>query len=205
MSKARLLIVEDERVVALSVKMTIERLGYTVTAIAESGEDAIDQVKNNRPDLIIMDIQLGGKLNGIEATRIINETDDIPVIYASAFADREVLQEARITKPYSFIIKPIRERELEIIIEIALDRAEMMRKQNMLIRELENAIAKVGTLSGLLPICASCKKIRDDAGYWHQVEEYIHSHSDADFTHGLCPDCARKLYPDIFNGEDDSF
>jgi len=199
MSKGNILIVEDERVIALLIRLIVERLGYTVTAIAETGEHAVELVKQDRPDLIIMDIQLEGKLNGIEATRIINEEDDIPIIYASAFADRAVMQEARITKPYSFIIKPIRERELEIILEIALDRAEMMRKQKDLIRELEDAIAKITALSGLLPICASCKKIRDDAGYWHQVEEYIHQHSDADFTHGLCPDCARKLYPDIFN------
>lgn len=199
MAKARLLIVEDERVIALSVKMIVERLGYAVTAIVTSGEDAVEEVRMNRPDLIIMDIVLEGKLNGIEATRIINEEADIPVIYASAFADREIMQEARITKPYSFIIKPIRERELEVILEIALDRSEMMKQQKELIKQLEDALARVTALSGLLPICANCKKIRDDAGYWHQVEEYIHNHSDADFTHGLCPECARNLYPDIFN------
>ena len=65
-----------------------------------------------------------------------------------------------------------------------------------LIEELRSALARVKTLSGLLPICASCKKIRNDHGYWEQVEIYIKNHSQADFTHGMCPDCIHKLYPE---------
>jgi hypothetical protein len=79
-------------------------------------------------------------------------------------------------------------------------RAEAAREQ--LIADLQDALAQVRTLTGLLPMCASCKKIRDDHGYWQAVEVYIRQHSDADFSHGLCPDCARKLYPDIFADED---
>jgi PAS domain S-box-containing protein len=70
-------------------------------------------------------------------------------------------------------------------------------EQERLILELQDALSKVRTLKGLLPICASCKKIRDDQGYWTSVEAYILEHSDAEFTHGICPDCARKLYPDF--------
>jgi len=65
------------------------------------------------------------------------------------------------------------------------------------VREREQAIADLKVLRGLLPICASCKKIRDDKGYWHQLEMYIRDHSEAEFTHGLCADCAAKLYPDL--------
>ena len=68
-----------------------------------------------------------------------------------------------------------------------------------LVHQLQDALAKVRILSGLLPICASCKKIRDDSGYWTQVEVYLREHSDADFTHSICPDCAAKLYPEFFN------
>jgi PAS domain S-box-containing protein len=70
-------------------------------------------------------------------------------------------------------------------------------ERERLIRELQDALSKVRTLKGLLPICASCKKIRDDSGYWTAVETYILQHSDAEFTHGICPDCARRLYPDF--------
>ena len=69
-------------------------------------------------------------------------------------------------------------------------------EREKLIRELQEALAKVKTLTGLLPICASCKKIRDDKGYWNQIEVYIRDHSEAEFSHGICPDCMKKLYPD---------
>jgi len=70
-------------------------------------------------------------------------------------------------------------------------------KNRKLILELQESIVKVKRLSGLLPICASCKKIRDDKGYWNQIESYIHTHSEAEFSHGICPECAKKLYPDF--------
>jgi hypothetical protein len=66
-----------------------------------------------------------------------------------------------------------------------------------LIRELQEALTMVKPLSGLLPICASCKKIRDDKGYWTQIESYIRDHSEVEFSHSLCPDCLKKLYPEI--------
>jgi hypothetical protein len=65
--------------------------------------------------------------------------------------------------------------------------------------ELRNALSRIKTLSGLLPICASCKKIRDGEGSWIKIESYIKSHSDAEFTHGVCPECARRLYPEVYN------
>lgn len=85
--------------------------------------------------------------------------------------------------------------------EIA-DRTRAEAEREKVIVELQEALAKVSTLSGLLPMCANCKKIRDDQGYWQQVEVYIREHSEADFSHGLCPGCAKKLYPDIFTDED---
>jgi hypothetical protein len=74
-------------------------------------------------------------------------------------------------------------------------RAEEEREK--LIHELQDALGKIKTLSGLLPICASCKKIRDDKGYWNQIEAYIGDHSEAEFTHSICPECMKKLYPDF--------
>lgn len=67
-----------------------------------------------------------------------------------------------------------------------------------LISQLQESLAKIKVLSGFLPICSSCKKIRDDKGYWNQIELYIREHSSADFSHGICPECAKKLYPDLY-------
>jgi PAS domain S-box-containing protein len=74
-------------------------------------------------------------------------------------------------------------------------------ERERLIQELQQALAKVKTLSRMLPICASCKKIRDDKGYWNQIEAYIQDHSEAEFTHGICPDCMKKLYPGLMEDE----
>ncbi|MBU0712295.1 hypothetical protein KJ762_08035 [bacterium] len=77
-------------------------------------------------------------------------------------------------------------------------RKKIEREKEILIRNLEKSISEIKTLRGLLPICASCKKIRDDAGFWQQIEKYIQDNSEAVFTHGICPDCGEKLYPDIW-------
>jgi len=85
------------------------------------------------------------------------------------------------------------------------DRKQAEAEREKLISELEAALAKVKTLSGMLPICASGKKIRNDEGYWSQIEAYISEHSQVIFSHGLCPECAHKLYPDIFKNGDKDF
>ena len=84
-----------------------------------------------------------------------------------------------------------------IVLRDITQRKEAEKDKERLIGELRDALSKVKTLSGMLPICSSCKKIRDDEGYWHQVESYVKAHSEAEFTHGICPDCMRKLYPDV--------
>ena len=89
--------------------------------------------------------------------------------------------------------KELEEHQLRLEDEIAL-RTKDLRETN---QNLKSALEEVKTLSGLLPICSSCKKIRDDNGYWNQLETYIRDHSEADFSHGLCPDCAEKLYPEL--------
>ena len=81
------------------------------------------------------------------------------------------------------------------------DRKLIEEERAKLIENLQEAVAEVKTLSGLLPICASCKKIRDDKGYWTQIESYIKDHSEAEFSHGICPECAKKLYPEFYKGD----
>ncbi len=93
---------------------------------------------------------------------------------------------------------------MELNAQLALDieqRKLTEKEKELLIRKLQKALNEVKTLSGLIPICAQCKKVRDDKGYWSQIESYIHDHSNADFSHSICPDCVKKLYPemDIYN------
>jgi DNA-binding NtrC family response regulator len=119
---------------------------------------------------------------------------------------RRMADEA-LKRAYEELEVKVKERTAELIeTNQALKEEITQRKlaeeqREKLITELRQALAAVKTLSGLLPICASCKKIRDDKGYWNQIEEYIRRHSKAEFSHGICPDCARKLYPDFFGKE----
>jgi two-component system, response regulator PdtaR len=193
----KILVVEDEGIVLLHIKRTLESLGYVVAGTAASGEEAIMKAMSDRPDLVMMDIILKGEVDGIDAAEKIRSLFHIPVIYLTAHADESTLQRARVTEPFGYIVKPFRERDLHIAIQFALYKAKMEDERNALIRQLQDALAEVKTLSGLIPICASCKKIRNDEGFWDQVEFYISSHTDAKFSHGLCPECARKIDPDF--------
>lgn len=90
----------------------------------------------------------------------------------------------------------------KLVLEVA-ERKKSEREKERLIAELKAALAEVKKLSGLLPICASCKRIRDDKGYWQQIEAYIRDHSEADFSHGICPTCIKELYPEFAEDEDE--
>jgi PAS domain S-box-containing protein len=85
------------------------------------------------------------------------------------------------------------------------ERKQADKEREKLISELQDALAKVKLLSGFLPICANCKKIRNDKGYWQQIEAYIHDHSEAEFSHSICPDCAKKLYSELFDKNPEMF
>jgi PAS domain S-box-containing protein len=115
-----ILIVEDERIVAEDLKETLKNFGYHVVAIAVSGEIAIERVNELRPDLILMDIHLAGKMNGIEAAEEILKHHNIPLIFLTAFADKELVSRAKLAGPYGYILKPYDEQELRISIEIAI-------------------------------------------------------------------------------------
>jgi PAS domain S-box-containing protein len=128
MSQAKILIVEDENIVALDIQSRVESLGYTVTAAVRSGERAIEKVAETRPDLVLMDTQLRGSRDGIQAAEHIHARFDLPVIYLTAYADEETLQRAKVTEPYGYILKPFEARELHSAIEIALYKHAMEKK-----------------------------------------------------------------------------
>jgi PAS domain S-box-containing protein len=121
-------IVEDEYIVALDIKSFLERSGYSITGVYPSGEDLLEGFAKKRPDLILMDIKLRGKLDGVETARMIHERYRTPVVLLTAFADDETIARAKITQPFGYLIKPFEERELKISIEIALYRAVMERR-----------------------------------------------------------------------------
>ncbi|MBN1936950.1 MAG: GAF domain-containing protein [Anaerolineae bacterium] len=156
MSSVRILMVEDEGIVALDIRRRLEKLDYVILNIAESGRQAIEQVQAQQPDLILMDVQLKGELDGIETAELIRAQCNIPIVYLTAYADEATLQRAKVTEPYGYIVKPFHERELQSSIEIALykHRAEMeLRRVNRALRVLGRvnlAVARATDETGLL-------------------------------------------------------
>ncbi len=109
MAKVKILVVEDESIVAKDIQNSLKKLGYHVPTTVSSAEKAIEEVEENRPDLILMDIMLKGQMSGIEAANVIKERFGVPLIFLTAYADDNTLSKAKITEPYGYIIKPFKE------------------------------------------------------------------------------------------------
>jgi len=124
----KILVVEDESIVAMDIKHRLEIMEYVVPAVVSSGERAVEEAGKHRPDLILMDIVLKGDIDGIEAYKQIKEVYDIPVVYLTAYSDEKTLNRAKTTTPYGYIIKPFEDRELKCAIEVALYKHKVEKK-----------------------------------------------------------------------------
>ncbi len=123
----RILVVEDEAIVAMALQARLENLGYAVVNVTASGEEAIVHAAELSPDLVLMDIRLAGAIDGIQAAEQIRVRYDIPVVYLTAYADQATLQRAKLTGPYSYLIKPVEESALHTAVEVALFKHGMER------------------------------------------------------------------------------
>ncbi len=118
--KANIFIVEDESIVAKDIQQTLEKLGYTVVGTASEGEKAVEKIMDLEPDLILMDIMLKGDMTGIDTAAQVKKEINVPIIYLTAYADRDTLSKAKITQPHGYIIKPFKEVDIRTAVEIAL-------------------------------------------------------------------------------------
>jgi len=125
MPSAKILVVEDENIIARDICARLEHFGYVVAAPVATGEESIIRARALRPDLVLMDIVLCGSMDGIEAARVIREEMNTPVIFITAFADDKNLERAKVTEPFGYLLKPVEDRELQITIEMALYRHRM--------------------------------------------------------------------------------
>lgn len=200
------LLVEDDYLAGEMVREILLEIGCHVLDRAADGSQAVEMITNlaaeTRPDVILMDIEMP-HMDGIEATRLIQACCPTPVIMLTAYETPELVELASQAGAGAYLIKPPRRTDVERAIAITMARFDDMmelRRLNIELetrnKELQTAMAQIKTLSGLLPICAGCKKIRDDDGYWQDVAVYIRDHSEAEFSHGLCPDCAQEFFPD---------
>jgi CheY-like chemotaxis protein len=120
MEKAKILIVEDEAIIAMEIESQLQSLGYEVTSIVDTGIKAIKKAEEDKPDLMLMDIRIKGEMDGIEAAEVIRNRFGIPVIFSTAYLDKKRIERAKITMPFGYVLKPIQERDLKVTIEMAL-------------------------------------------------------------------------------------
>jgi DNA-binding NtrC family response regulator len=202
----RVLLIEDEANDALLIGHELRRAGIPFrTQRVETREEFVHELDSELPDVILSDHGLP-KFDGFSALSIAKEKcPDVPFLFVTGSLGEEMIIETLKRGATDYVLKH-RLSKLAPAVARAMREAEERRKRKeaeaereRLIAELKEALAKVKTLSGLLPICSSCKNIRDDKGYWNRLEVYLQQHSDATLTHGICPDCARRLYPDIFS------
>ena len=208
-----ILVVDDSKDERLLLKNLLESNGFGEVFLAESAERAFKQLiirdMSGRPPkikLILLDFIMPD-MDGLEVLCRIKKDEnlrDIPVIMVTGNTNVKDLEAAFALGASDYVTKPYKKVELIARVSSALrlkreiDQRKIYEKNlENKNKELEKALAEIKVLRGFIPICASCKKIRDDKGYWSQVEEYIARHSEAKFTHGICPDCMVKLYPNF--------
>ena len=200
------LVAEDDRDIGELITHYVQKNGWTAY-LTPSGTEALAYARQHAVDLAILDLMLPG-MTGLEICRALRaeaRTAAIPIIMVTAKADLSNLQEAFAAGAMDFISKPV--NSIELLARVAsalLLKQEMDRRKNRELdlhrsnEELQKALKEVKSLRGLIPICASCKKIRNDGGFWQQLEEYLAEHLDAEFSHGLCQPCIKKLYPGVY-------
>lgn len=149
MQQKKILIVEDEGVVALSIKAVLNKMGYTVTGMAYTGKEAISLAAETKPDVILMDIHIKGDMDGIQATEKINEFSDIPVIFLTAYADDETVKRALKTRSHSYLVKPYNPRELYSNIELAIYKHRLRDRIGTHRENIELALTKMAD-SGII-------------------------------------------------------
>ena len=208
-----ILIVDDSSDQQALLRSILGKAGHADVLSADSAKTAARLLNldgdsaNHKIDLILMDV-LMPEQDGVETCRQIKRCahlEDVPVIMVTAKSDLSNLQEAFAAGAMDFISKPVNSIELLARVSSALLlKQEMDRRKNRELElrrsneELQMALKEVKVLRGLIPICASCKKIRNDGGFWQQLEEYLSEHSEAEFSHGLCQPCIKKLYPGVY-------
>jgi PleD family two-component response regulator len=204
--KARVLVTDDDPDILLLTTTILEDEGYEILQ-ATSGRQCLRAVRASRPDIVLLDVILPD-MAGTEVCqqiKIDSELRNTFVILVSGIrTSSEYQAEGLNVGADGYIIKPISNKEFVARVQamVRIKRAEdalrqKEKEQQDLIRRLQDAFAEIKTLKGFIPICASCKKIRDDEGYWNQLEAYISKHTDAVFTHGICPQCAEKYKAEL--------
>jgi len=204
----KVLVTDDDPELLLLAIAVLTRGGYEVLQ-AETGRECLEILRREQPDLVLLDVMLPDA-SGTEICRQIKAEerlrDTFVILTSGVRISSDYQAEGLNSGADGYIVKPISNRELLARVQSMerIKRAENAlrekeREQKKLIANLQEALAEIKTLRGFIPICASCKKIRDDEGYWDQLEAYFTRHTNAMFTHCICPECAEKFRDEMKN------
>lgn len=197
-----ILVAEDDPATSKLVVHTLRKKGYEIIAVGD-GEEALAQIHSAAaPQIIILDWMMP-KLDGVQVcTQIRNNPAlaNLYVIFLTARSDRSDVVTAFESGADDFLPKPFDRQELLARVKVGMRIIQLQRSLNKRVNELERALSQVKRLQGLIPICSFCKKVRNDGNYWEQVEAYICEHTEAQFSHAICPECYEQhVKPDIEN------
>lgn len=191
--------------------MLLERLlkqpGRTVFT-ASSGAAACKIASENHLACIILDVQMP-EMDGFEAAEILRRQErsaHVPIILVTAtHCEQEQMFKGYESGAVDYLLKPLPPRllqsKVDVFCQLYQQRAVIQNQLDAIRNQkeaLERQFAELKMLRGLIPLCVSCKKVRDDSGYWEQIETYLRDRSDAEFSHAVCPDCSEKLYPELY-------
>jgi DNA-binding response OmpR family regulator len=205
---SRILVTDDDPDLLLLYTQILGAGGYEVLE-ASSGAECLQAVRIHHPDIVLLDVMLPD-MTGFEVCRRIKagrqSKDALVLLISGVHVSSESQAEGLDCGAEGYVTRSISNKELLARIGslVRIKRAEdalreKEEEQKSLISRLEQALAEIKTLEGFIPICASCKKIRDDKGYWNQLEAYLSKHTDAVFSHGLCPECLDKARAELRN------
>jgi sigma-B regulation protein RsbU (phosphoserine phosphatase) len=198
----KILVAEDDAVTRRMLVVTLERLGWDVIT-ADDGNAAwrvFETLKGkDAPEIAVLDWMMPG-IEGIEICRRLHTTPGFELVYIILVTSRggkEDLSYGLAAGANDYVTKPFDPVELEARVRVGQRMVKLQRSLAARVTEVEAALAHVQRLQGLLPICSYCKKVRNEANYWEQVESYFTTHSDLDFTHSICPQCTEKMLREV--------
>jgi len=187
----RILVADDDRVTQRMLQSMLTNWGYDVT-VCVNGVEALEALQEqNPPSLVLLDWMMPD-MDGVQVCRNVRPLPlalPMYIILLTAKGHSEDIVVGLDAGADDYITKPFHPEELQARIHVGCRVLSLQHSLTERVQELEHALTQVKQLSGLLPICAYCKKIRDDGNYWQQVECYLAKHSEAEFTHGICPEC----------------
>jgi phosphoserine phosphatase RsbU/P len=195
----RILIAEDNLISRKLLNVALKKWSYDVIAVNDGVAAWEELQKADAPKLVILDWNMP-EMDGLQVCLRLKESgipDPPYIIILTARTHKEDIVQALEAGANDYITKPFNNAELRARVRVGQRMVEMKEALAAQVMELRTALDHIKTLQGIIPICSYCKKIRDDQGYWSQVEAYLSRHSDAQFSHGFCPECMGRHFPEL--------